>query len=355
MDPQGALMRALETVAPGTPLREGLDRILQAGRGALIIVGDDAEVLNMCSGGFLLDAAFTPQRVSELAKMDGALILSADAGRIARANVHLVPNPSVPTTETGTRHRTAERVARCVEVPVISASEDMSIIALYLGGQKYPLERSSRVLELANQGLATLSRYRGRLDTAMANLTGVEFEDLVTLSDVVTVLQASEMVVRIADEVARYVVQLGTDGRLIRLQREELITGLEDERRLVVADYFAEDEEWHLDEAMAALGGIDADRLLSLDEVVAGIRLPVGENKLNTALQPRGLRMLSKVPRLPNSSAAAIVRQFGSLAKISRASVSDLAAVEGLSAAEAQAVKDTLARLAQTSILDGLS
>ncbi len=355
MDPQGALLRALETVAPGTPLREGLDRILQAGRGALIIVGDDAEVLNMCSGGFLLDAAFTPQRVSELAKMDGAIILSSDAGRIARANVHLVPNPSVPTTETGTRHRTAERVARCVDVPVISASEDMSIIALYLGDQKYPLERSSRVLEQANQALATLARYRRRLDTAMSTLSGVEFEDLVTLRDVVTVLQASEMVVRIAAEVGRYAVQLGSDGRLVRLQREELITGLEDERRLVVADYFAEGEEWHLDEAMAALALIDADELLSLEEVVAGLRLPIGENRLDTALQPRGLRMLAKVPRLPATAAAAVVRQFGSLSKISRASASELAAVEELNGAQAQAVSDTLARLAQASILDGLA
>jgi len=113
-------MDAFAAVAPGRPLREGLDRILQANRGALIVVGDGAEVLAICSGGFLLDAEFTPQRLSELAKMDGAVILAPDASRIARANVHLVPNPNVPTSETGTRHRTAERVARSIPVPVIS-------------------------------------------------------------------------------------------------------------------------------------------------------------------------------------------------------------------------------------------
>src|SRR5436309_4049669 len=124
-----AMIEALAAVAPGTPLRDGLDRILQASMGALIVVGDGPEVLNICSGGFLLDAEFSPQRLSELAKMDGAIILAPDSTRIARANVHLVPNPNVPTSETGTRHRTAERVARSIDVPVISVSEDLSVIA----------------------------------------------------------------------------------------------------------------------------------------------------------------------------------------------------------------------------------
>src|ERR671915_769250 len=125
-------MDALAAVAPGTPLREGIDRILQANKGALIIVGDGPDVLGICSGGFLLDAEFTPQRVSELAKMDGAIILASDTSRVARANVHLVPDPNVPTSETGTRHRTAERVARSIAVPVISVSEDQQVIAVYV-------------------------------------------------------------------------------------------------------------------------------------------------------------------------------------------------------------------------------
>src|SRR6188508_3561053 len=146
-----ALLDALAAVAPGTLLREGLDRILQASVGALIVVGDGPEVLNICSGGFLLDAAYSPQRLSELAKMDGATILAADASRIARANVHLVPNPTVPTSETGTRHRTAERVARSIPVPVISVSEDQQVIAVYVGDEKHPLENIPRLLNRANQ------------------------------------------------------------------------------------------------------------------------------------------------------------------------------------------------------------
>src|SRR3954467_5473887 len=175
------MMEALAAVAPGQPLREGLDRILQAKMGALIVVGDTPDVLNICSGGFLLDAEFTPQRLSELGKMDGAIILATDASRIPRANVHLGPNPKVPTSEPGPRHRTAERVARSVDVPVISVSEDMSVIAVYRQDQKKPLDSIQRLLNRANQALQTLERYKNRLDTVSASLSALEVEDLVTL------------------------------------------------------------------------------------------------------------------------------------------------------------------------------
>src|SRR5215218_4167652 len=165
-----AVQAALAQAAPGTPLREGLDRIVKAKMGALVVVGDGPEVLSICSGGFLLDAAYSPQRLSELAKMDGAIILAADASRIARANVHLVPNPNVPTSETGTRHRTAERVARSIPVPVVAVSEDMQVINVYVGDDKYPLEAIPRLLNKANQALSTLERYKHRLDTVQGGL-----------------------------------------------------------------------------------------------------------------------------------------------------------------------------------------
>src|SRR5207248_7947434 len=207
-----AVQAALAPVAPGTPLRDGLDRIVKAKMGALVVVADGPEVLNICSGGFLLDAAFSPQRLSELAKMDGAIILAPDTSRIARANVHLVPNPNVPTSDTGTRHRTAERVARSIDVPVISVSEDLSIIAVYRHEQKHQLEGIPRLLNRANQALQTLERYKNRLDMVTGSLSALEVEDLVTVRDVVTVLQRAEMVRRIAEEIEGYVVELGEDG-----------------------------------------------------------------------------------------------------------------------------------------------
>jgi diadenylate cyclase len=346
------LLDALGGVSPGRPLREGLDRILQAGMGALVVVGDGPEVLAICSGGFLLDAAFTPQRLSELAKMDGAIILAPDASRIARANVHLVPNPHVPTSETGTRHRTAERVARSIPVPVISVSEDQQVISVYVGAEKHPLEAIPRLLNRANQGLSTLERYKNRLDTVSASLSALEIEDLVTLRDVMTVLQRTEMVRRIAEEIEGHIVELGEDGRLVRLQLDELMGGVEDERRLVLGDYFQEDESWDLDEALRVLASMATDELLDLKASASKLHLPGATLDLDAGLSPRGLRLLSKVPRLPDDVTGLIVAHFSSLQKLLRASVEDLEQVEGVDEARARAIKEALARLAETSLLD---
>ena len=348
-------MDALAAVAPGTPLREGIDRILQANKGALIVVGDGPEVLNICSGGFLLDAAYSPQRLSELAKMDGAIILASDASRIARANVHLVPNPNVPTSETGTRHRTAERVARSINVPVVSVSEDMSIIAVYVGGEKHPLEAIPRLLVRANQALQTLERYRDRLDGVTASLSALEVEDLVTVRDVVNVLQRTEMVRRIADEIAGDIVQLGVDGRLVKLQLEELMGGVEDDRRLVMLDYFTPETGWQLDQAMAALGAMSTEELLDSTAVGSTLQIPGTAVDLDANVQPRGYRLLSRIPRLPDTVIERIVNLFGSLQKIMRATIDDLDEVTGVGESRARAIKDGLSRLAESSILDRYS
>ncbi len=322
--------------------------------GALIVVGDGPDVLNLCSGGFLLDAAFTPQRLSELAKMDGAIILAADASRIARANVHLVPNPNVPTSETGTRHRTAERVARSINVPVISVSERMAVIAVYVGDEKHPLEPIPRLLDRSNQALQTLERYRTRLDAVSRSLSALEVEDLVTLRDVVSVIQRAEMVRRIAEEIDSHIVELGEDGRLVRLQLEELYSGVASDRRLAVADYFFRGEGYQLDDALAALAGLSTEDLLDQKGVAATLRLPGTPDDLDLDLgvQPRGYRLLAKIPRLPESVIDNVVARFGDLQKIMRATISDLDDVEGVGESRARAMKDGLARLAETSILD---
>jgi diadenylate cyclase len=349
------MLESLAQIAPGQPLRAGVDRILQASMGALVVVGDGPDVLGICSGGFLLDAEFTPQRLSELAKMDGAIILAADTSRIARANVHLVPNPNVPTSETGTRHRTAERVAKSVDVTVISVSEDMGIISVYRHDQKRPLEATTRLLNRANQALQTLERYKSRLDAVSGGLTALEVEDLVTARDVVTVLQRAEMVRRIAEEIEGYIVETGSDGRLIRLQLEELMGGVDDDRRLVLSDYVAPSTTWTLDDAMAHLGGLTYDELLDPATVAELLRHHARRGDLDTHLQPRGFRLLGKVPRLPRELSERLVERFGDLQKIMRTSTHDLSTVDGISAQRAQGIKEGLARLAETSILDRYS
>ncbi len=321
-NPNDELHAALALVAPGTALRDGIDRIVRAKMGALLVVGDDPRVLSICSGGFLLDTQFTPPRLSELAKMDGAIIISTDGGRIARANVHLVPDPTVPTSETGTRHRTAERVALSLGVPVVSVSEEMSVINVYAGGMKRQLHDIGRLLDRANQALQTLERYKTKLDDATSTLTSLEVEDVVTVRDVATVLQRGEMVRQIADEIETMIIELGVDARLLRLQLDEVFSSLDDELELVIADYPA------ISAGQASGAAADA------------------------AASPKCLRLLARVPRLTDAQATAITAHFGELARLLRATAEDIAKVPGVSSRMAHAVKDTLDRLTETSILD---
>lgn len=346
------LQAALAAVAPGQPLREGLDRILKAGMGALIVIGDGPEVLNISSGGFLVNAAFSPQRLSELAKTDGAIVLTPDSGYIARANVHLVPNPNVPTEETGTRHRTAERVARSIGVPVISVSEDMAVVTVYTKTNRYQLEPITSILSRCNQALQTLERYKNRLDEESTNLTSLEVEDLVTLRDVVTLLQRAELVARISDEIERYLVELGTDGRLVRLQLRELMAGVEDERRLVVLDYLQADASWDLEQAIDTLSDLDMEDLLDADKVAHALHLSGQADDMDAHLQARGYRMLARIPRMSEPMVERLIAHYGSLEKLSRASVEDLSTVEGVNDHWARTIKDALGRIAESSILD---
>ncbi len=347
----GALLRAMAQVAPGSPLRAGLDRILQSGRGALIVIGDGPEVLNICSGGFLLDAAFTPQRLSELAKMDGAIILAADASRIARANVHLVPNPNVQTSETGTRHRTAERVARSLNIPTVAVSESRQEIQVYVGDQLHHLSSASRLLERSNQAIQTLERYRARLDVVSQNLSALEVENLVTVRDVLEVLQRAEMVVRISIEIERNLVELGSDGRLVRLQMEELMVGVADDRRLLLMDYVEPGLTSDIDTAMDTLTSLDDDDLFD-DEVLAKMLHIGGGPDLDANVEARGFRLLSKLPRVNETVVARVIERFGTLAQVLRATTSELEAVEGVGPGRAKALKEGAGRLAESSILN---
>ncbi len=341
---------ALARVAPGTPLRDGIERVVRAKAGALLVLDDGPDVLSICSGGFLVDAPYSPQRLSELAKMDGAIIISEDGGRIARANVHLVPDPTVPTSETGTRHRTAERVARSLGVPVVTASEEMGVINVYAGGDKRQLQEVGRLLERANQALQTLERYKMRLDDAIANLTAVEVEDVATLRDVATVVQRGEMVHRIADEMETMIVELGVDARLLRLQLDELYGEIDNELELVVADYVADDHT--VGATLAEMSSLTDDEIHDLRLAAKALHRVEDSTDLSQSVAPRGLRLLNRTGRLDSDSAAAIADHFDGLSKLQRATIEELAAVDGVDAATAADVRETLARVTESAILD---
>jgi len=285
--------------------------------------------------------------------MDGAIVVDRDVHRILRAAVQLLPDPTIETTESGTRHRTAERVARQTGYPVISVSQSMRIISLYVNGQRHVLDDSAAILSRANQALATLERYKLRLDEVSGTLSALEIEDLVTVRDAVAVVQRLEMVRRIADEIAGYVVELGTDGRLLALQLDELMAGVDADRTLVIRDYLPIGRRGRtLDEALAELDLLTATELIDLVLVAKAIGYPGSSDALDAAVSPRGFRLLAKVPRLPALVVDRLVEHFGSLQRLLGATVEDLQAVEGVGDARARSVREGLSRLAEASILE---
>jgi diadenylate cyclase len=354
---------ALAVVAPGTELRDGLERIVRGNTGALIVLGFDSVVGDICSGGFELRAEFSATRLRELAKMDGAIVLDQECTTILRAGVQLVPDPDLPTRESGTRHRTAERVARQSGFPVITVSKSMRVIAVYASGERYMLEDSGALLTRAHQALAALERYRQRQAQATGMLSALEIEDRATLRDLAAVAQRMEMTSRVADEVAGYMVELGTDGGLLALQLEELSAGSSRERKLFLRDYapaasscgaagpVADASEQPGSTRLAAL---TADQLLDLPAVAQAVRLGSADD-LDQPVSPRGYRLLSSIPRLPAAATERIVEHFDCLQKLLSASVQDLSEIPGINAAVASRVHEGLSRLAESALLDRYS
>lgn len=335
-------------------MRDGLQRILRGSTGALVVLGFDKTVGTISTGGFKVDIEFSATRLRELAKMDGAVICDRDASRILEAAVQLLPDPTIPTDEQGTRHRTADRVSRQTGLPVISVSKSMNIIALYLDGRRYVLEDSAAILSRANQALATLERYRMRLDEVAASLSALEIEDLVTVRDVAAVVQRFEMVRRIAGEINAYVVELGTDGRLLSLQLEEFVGGTAEDQRHVVRDYLPGTgrKTKAPEPVLDSLAALDATNLLDLGKVAAALGLPGDLESLDANVRPRGYRILARVPRLPDSVIEKLITHFGGLQKILAASVEELRDVEGVGESRARLIREGLSRIAETSLME---
>jgi len=338
------LSEELRKVAPGTRLREGLDMILAARAGAIVVIGDGSGVAGLCNGGFAIDTPFTPQRLFELAKMDGAIILDKDAEKIIRANAHLVPDPTLPTSETGMRHRTAERVSRQTNALVISVSQRRQIVNLYLRGRRMTLEDTVVVLAKANQALQTLQNYRSRLDEVMDRLTHLEFDDLVTLGDVAEAVGRFEMVRRVSVEVSRYIGQLGTEGRLVGMQANELTANIDEQYLLLVRDYAADSTLRNASAVLLRLGELPLDRLLEPDAVAHELALAAGD-RAEQHLQPRGHRVLAQIPMLPSTVVSRIIERFGSLPVMVRATVQDLDDVDGVGGRRAKTIANALARI----------
>jgi diadenylate cyclase len=339
-------------VAPGTPLREGIDNIIHARTGGLIVVAEPEDVSYLFSGGLRLDVDYTPGLLYQVAKMDGAIVMPPSAEKIMWANVQLMPDPTILSMETGTRHRTAERVSKQTKALVIAISQRRDVVSLYIEGIKYILEDIPTVLSKANQGLATLEKYRARLDQVAGRLTALEFAGGVVLYDVLSVLQRAELVTRMATEVERYIVELGTEGRLIEMQLEDSVVGVMAERAALVRDYCSVDSEREIERAIAELAEMGHTELLDFGRLAELLGYDRKTNTLDYAVTPRGYRALSGVPRLPRLVAQKIVNHFGDLESLLAASDADLEGIEGVGDTRAKEIREGIRRLQEVDIVD---
>ncbi len=345
------VLGAIETIAPGTLLRQAVDDVIRSHEGALIVLGDPQELSFLYSGGIRLEAPFRPQLLYELAKMDGAIILDAAVKRLAWANVQLMPDPTIPSDETGTRHRTAERVAKQTGALVISVSQQRETVTIFVGPARYQLDPVADVLAKTNQALGTLETYRQRLEQVLTRLTALEFQNAVVLDDVLVTLQRAEMTSRMSERIQRDCIELGSEGRLIRLQLEELVGNVPSERDAIVRDYHA---AGHDAEATLALEGLRALRyhdLLEFDRLAE--LLGYGRvNPLDHSVQPRGYRVLSHIPRIPEPVIRRVVGDLGGLDTVVRASQRDLEAVDGVGAVRAREIREGLRRLQEHNLVE---
>lgn len=347
-DESGGLIKSLKVIAPGTVLYEGLENILRARTGALIVIGDSDKVMKVVDGGFNINVDLNPSSLYELAKMDGAIVLSTDTRKIILCNAHLAPDPMIPTTETGTRHKTAERVAIQTGELVIAISQRRNVITLYKDNHRHVLRDIGTILAKANQALQTLGKYKSVLDQALINLSALEFEDLATLTDVGTVVQRTAMVMRISEEIERYVYELGSEGRLVNMQLEELMFDIEAEGLLVLKDYLPSLEQ--LEEVCNELSTWTYEDLLDLNAIVKEMGF-MGQ-ALDLSITPRGYRILRKIPKLPVPVIDNLVRTFKNLQHILGASIEELDEVEGIGEVRAKSIKEGLRRLREQVLLD---
>lgn len=335
-------------VAPGTRLRDGIERILRGRTGGLIVLGYDERVERICDGGFELDVEFAPTRLRELSKMDGAVVLSTDGTRIVRANVQLVPDPAIPTQESGTRHRSAERTAIQTGYPVISVSASMAIVHAYVGGVRHLVDDAAPILSRANLAIATLERYAHRLDEVLTQLSRAEIEDVVTVREVAHVVQRLELVRRLAVEIEQHVLELGTSGRQIALQLEDLLGESLSLREPVLRDYVRDGDS--VTGAVARIDALSDADLLAPTTVAQAVGFSGTVEAQDEPVSPRGHRLLGSIPRLRPAQVEALVATFGSLQTLLAASASDLQAVTGIGPDGARQAREGLSRLAEASV-----
>ena len=311
---QARLVDAVKQTAPGTALRQALDMILAGHLGALICIGDAENVIASGGDGFKLDVSFTANRLFELSKMDGAVVIDRDLTQILRANYHLNPSPSLPTSETGMRHRTAARMSLLTRAIVISVSERRQVITLFVDGKRIQLRPVSELMSTVNQLLVSLQNARSQLDRALLRLTTLELDNYVTVADVTETFYLFEVLMTVADQLDQVILELGSQGRSVQMQREEFIGDMNDEYTLMIRDYARDSSEQNAVEIRKAFRDTSNLQLRSPKRVASLLGFDgYGEDSV---LTPLGLRTLSSVSVVRKGMADKIVDEYGSLSEL---------------------------------------
>lgn len=342
------LMNVLKIMAPGTQLRDGLENVLKAKTGGLIVIGNEDNILKIVDGGFYINAEYTPAYLYELAKMDGAIVISSDLKAILYANTQLIPDSSIQTFETGTRHRTADRVAKQTGSLVISISQRRNIITAYKGSLKYTLKDTSIILTKANQAIQTLEKYKLSLDEAITNLSSLEFEDLVTVYDVAVAVQRSEMVMRVVAEIERYICELGNEGRLISMQLDDIIDSVDEDCMLLIKDYI--DPQKNYNDVIRCIKSSSQEDILELNFICKAMGY-FPDEMYDTMISPKGYRLTSKIPKVPPIVVENLVKNFKEFKNILSASIEELDAVEGIGESRARTIKESLRKMQEKILL----
>lgn len=327
----------INQLLPGEPLRLGVDLIANKNSGALIVIGTSSKLDKISSGGITLNnCSYSPEMLSELAKMDGAIIVSEDVGKILKANVHLNPDDKIQTSETGTRHRTAQRTSSSINLPVVAVSEESSTIKVFDNSEVVELEESSAILGRVNESLQSIDRMRRRFDEAVTNLGELELENSLTNQEVLQVIQRGELLTRLASQVRLEAEKLGTDAGLITIQIDSLESGVTSTLNLVLKDHLPGRKFRVTSKVLDEISELSYQELNTIDYLGSILtKLPLDDISV-----PRGYRVLARLPDLPDNLHDSIVQKYKSLPKLLSAPTEKLYEIEGIGRNRAQQLRD---------------
>lgn len=344
-----ALLKILKATAPGTPLREAINNIVDLRRGGLLVIANEEKAQTVVRSGFELRTKLTPQRLVELSKMDRAIVIDGDLQTILYANAYLVPDPEIPSEETGTRHLTAEKVAKQLGVPTIAISASRGRVTVYYGPFKHLLQDIITLTARTNQALRILEQYRATFDDLSRELTALEFEERVLPYHVANLIQTIVQMLAIEEEIEQIFVELGTEKELMELQLDWLMLDVREAFVWVIRDFQANDRD--PEKIIAEIRALSPDELLSTEKIMESLGYEPQEEALDVTICSRGYRVLSQIPRIPISVIENVVEVFHDLQNIVEATEEELMEVKGVAEVRARAIRLGLQRLKRSLLL----